>query len=1143
MLKISFRNQVIIGFAISFLLVLGISFYSYRSIINLEDDKFKVEHTEQVISVSDELLKQLLNAETGQRGYVITGASRFLEPYNGSINDIRPTLNKLRELMIDNPSQQSNIDSIESNSAKKLHEMAFIIDLYNQKGAEAAKARIYSEKGKFYMDQCRVYLNRIVSQESALLNQRRVKSVKSIYSSIQAIVIGGILFTTVICVLFYVIQRFFARQKEYEKRIIESNKELEIVLAENEAKNWVLTGLGKVSEVTQGEQNEEEMAAQIIRIIGNYTHALLGTFYFYDENSNLLNYKAGYAISDNKNIRKNLSPGESWMGQTIIEGELIELKGPANPQIKYESSVILGEVMRTYIVPFYFQKKLIGVMEMAYAEEHNPSTKTFLQQVAHTNGESIHTAQARTLLQLLFEQTQQQAEELEAQQEELRTTNEELVYKTELLQASEEELRVQQDELTTVNTDLEEKARLLEERNIVIEEARADVARKMDELEKTGRYKSEFLANMSHELRTPLNSILVLARILKDNQKQNLNADQVKYADVIFKAGSDLLTLINDILDLTKIESGKMELEIEHVEMDEIAGNMRNLFAEIASSKNITFRQTNKSDISSIQTDRLRVEQVVKNLLSNAFKFTEDGGEIDLIFEEGADRLNISVKDSGIGIPVEKQNLIFEAFQQADGSTSRKYGGTGLGLAISRELAILLNGKITLQSVPGKGSVFTLSIPLKTESVQPKTETDQAISHDVQIRMPLPLPEKNGHEKPLLLIVEDDEQFAAILGNYARDYGYRTALLHTGNHVTEKVRELNPSAIVLDIMLPGKDGWHILKELKADEKLAHIPVHMMSAGDTTGNKVRQAGALSFLKKPVTKESLDALFGQTLAGASFTDKKVLLIEDHEIQGSALRSLFQDQNIQVKQAYTGKEAIQLLASDEFSCVILDLNLPDIAGLDLLDKIKSEDRFKELPVIINTAMELDKTANERLAKHANATILKSNKSSERLIDEVNLFLHKLKSGKTEKKPSAVKAKTQTAATATMGKEVLTNKRVLVVDDDMRNIFALSTALQLHNMNIEIANDGFEALEKLSTSEQFDVVLMDMMMPRMDGYECMQKIRQQAQFKALPIIALTAKAMKGDREKCIEAGANDYITKPIDIDVLINLLQVWIK
>lgn len=1139
MLKISFRNQVLIGFTISFLLVFGISFYSYKSIINLEDDKFKIEHTEQVIGVSDELLKQLINAETGQRGYVITGVKHFLEPYNSSINQIRPTIDKFRALTVDNLSQQGNIDSIETNSTRKLNEMALIIDLYDTQGFAAAQERIHSERGKFYMDQCRIYLNRIVSQENALLNQRRVKSVRSIYSSIQAIVIGGILFTAVICVLFYVIRRFFTRQKEYEERIIESNKKLESILTENEAKNWVLTGLGKVNEVTQGEQSEAEMAAQIIRTIGNYTTASLGTFYFYDEKSNLLNYKAGYAISDVKSIPKNLSPGKNWMGQTIIEGGIIELKGLGNPNIKFESSLISGAVMYTYIVPFYFQKKLIGIMEMAYSEIHNPSTKAFLKQVAQTNGESIHTAQARTLLQLLYEQTQQQSEELEAHQEELRTTNEELVYKTKMLQASEEELQVQQDELTTVNIDLEEKAHLLEERNRVIEEARADIARKMDELEKTGRYKSEFLANMSHELRTPLNSILVLARILKDNQKQNLNTDQVKYADVIFKAGSDLLILINDILDLTKIESGKMELEIEQIQISEIAGNMRNLFAEIASNKNINFIQINKYKTGSIQTDRLRVEQVLKNLLSNAFKFTKDGGEIALIFEQENDLLHISVEDNGIGIPPEKQHLIFEAFQQADGSTSRKYGGTGLGLSISRELSIILNGKISLKSTMGQGSVFTLTLPLKVEITRQKTENDHT-HQPVQIRMPLPVPDKNWPEKPLLLIVEDDEQFAVILDNYARDNGYRTALLHAGNQVTEKVRELAPSAIVLDVMLPGKDGWQILKELKADEKLAHIPVHMMSAGDTTGKKVRQAGALSFLKKPITKETLDELFGQTLA--SFTDKKVLLIEDHEIQGSILRNLFQKQNIQVQQAYTGKEALNLLAEKEFTCVVLDLNLPDIAGLDLLDKIKSDKKFQDLPVIINTAMELDKAANERLARHANATILKSNKSSERLIDEVNLFLHKLKSDNSDQRYGKNNILIN-ASRATIGQEVLKNKRVLLVDDDMRNIFALSAALQLHSMDIEIANDGMEALEKLNTISSFDVILMDMMMPRMDGYTCMQKIRQLVQFKKLPIIALTAKATKDDRERYIEAGANDYITKPIDVDMLVNLLQVWIK
>ncbi|MBE7178839.1 MAG: CHASE3 domain-containing protein, partial [Mucilaginibacter polytrichastri] len=701
MFKFSFRKQILIGFAVTFLLVAGISFYSYKCIISLEDDKFKVEHTQRVIDGTHKLIKDLLDAETGQRGFVITGNAKFLEPYNASVGNVRPTIDSLNLLMADNRSQEENLDSLDYFADKKLHYMADVISLYQAKGFDTARAVVNTGVGKLYMDRCRFFIDRIVSQENQLLSQRKIRSVQSIYSSIQAITIGGILFTAVIGILFYVIQNFFVRQNQYQRQMVESNLELERVLGENESKNWILTGIGRLNEITQGDQNEEEMVKQMVRAVGKYTHASFGTFYLYSEISSNLNYIAGYAIADADRVRKVIDVTESWLGQAVAEGKVIELEGPANQNIQFETSVLAGEIYKTYIVPFFFRKKLIGVMELAYLRPET-AVKNLLEQISLISGESIHTAQSRTILQQLFEQTQQQAAELEAQQEELRTTNEELVYKTEMLQASEEELRVQQDELQITNGELALKAGELEERNQAIEEARADIAQKMQELENTGRYKSEFLANMSHELRTPLNSILVLARILKDNQKQNLNTDQVKYADVILRAGTDLLTLINDILDLTKIESGKIELEIDEVDLNAVALDMENLFTEIAGKKSIQFRTSMGDGVSAIRTDRLRVEQVVKNLLSNAFKFTDDGGEIDLSFRKNGEWLEISVKDNGIGIPADKQKLIFEAFQQADGSTSRKYGGTGLGLSISRELATFLGGKISITSEVGE---------------------------------------------------------------------------------------------------------------------------------------------------------------------------------------------------------------------------------------------------------------------------------------------------------------------------------------------------------------------------------------------------------------------------------------------------------
>jgi len=722
------------------------------------------------------------------------------------------------------------------------------------------------------------------------------------------------------------------------------------------------------------------------------------------------------------------------------------------------------------------------------------------------------------------------------------------------------ELQAQQEELQQTNAELEDKARLLsaqnmqvEAKNREVEQAKRDLEEKAEQLALTGKYKSEFLANMSHELRTPLNSILVLARILKDNKPANLSEDQVKYANVIFNAGNDLLTLINDILDLSKIESGKLEIVNEKVKVGDILKDLEMLFAEVATSKKINFTTHKDAEVPEfILTDNTRAQQVIKNLLSNAFKFTPENGSVSINASVDAQHKNvhITIKDTGIGIPFDKQKLIFEAFQQADGSTSRKYGGTGLGLSISRELAHLLGGAITLKSLPGEGSEFTLILPV--EGTVFKTETDNmpVVEHliaraDETLPFNLQAPLKvetirKGRTEPLVVIVEDDKNFANILQDYAREHGYKAILVHDGEQAAAIIKQNLPDAVILDIMLPNKDGWEILKELKADDETNAIPVHLMSAGDAAAQKVRKSGAISFLKKPINTDALDRLFNDMAAKTGHAFKQILLIEDHQMQSHALKELMEKQNITVDQAFDGKSAFNMILENDYQCVILDLNLPDISGLDLLDKIKEIDRFAELPVIVNTAMELDKTSVNRLMQYANAMVVKNNKSSERLIDEVNLFLNKINSVSAQPYPGKAATKIKSYSG---DRQMLKDKKILIVDDDMRNIFALSSALESYDMKVEIANDGQEALNKLEEIGNINLVLMDIMMPVMDGYEAMRQIRKQVKYSKLPVIALTAKAMKEDREKCIDAGANDYITKPVDIDRLLALMQVWLE
>ncbi|MEP6610869.1 MAG: response regulator [Mucilaginibacter sp.] len=1146
MLKFSFRQQVFAGFAVSVFLVLLVGLLSYKSITQLEGDSGKVEHTEKVIQTATGLLQLLIDAETGMRGYVATNKTLMLDPYYDALPKIKSDIEQLHEFVQESPLQARRADSLSTLVNAQLNILKTNIEVRPIQGLDYMVNNNMLANGKHNMDEIRSVINHMRNTEDDLLAVRKASSKNASSKAIDTIIVGTTVFLVIIVLLFYYIQKAFEQQKKIEGEIKIANIELEKVLGENKAQNWLLTGSGLINERIQGQQGERELAGNILTEICNYTKALTGTFYLFNDELQTLDLYASYAFNNPDVLKRTVKISEGWLGQVAKDEQAAVVKGKLNDKLELGSSLIQQEIIESFIVPFFFDKKLLGVIEIAFNNELDNNAKDYILAVADDIGIAVNTAQARTIMHELLSQVQQQAEELEAQQEEMRVTNEELLSKTEMLQASEEEMRVQQEELRNTNAELEEKASLLEEKNQAIEEARKAINLKVLELETTGKYKSEFLANMSHELRTPLNSILVLARILKDNKPSNLSEDQVKYASVIFNAGNDLLTLINDILDLSKIESGKLEMQNDNIKVADVLHDMEMLFAEVARNKKIQYDITTSKNLpKSIFTDKLRVEQVLKNLLSNAFKFTPEGGSITVNAVPGDEEKTISfkIKDTGIGIPADKQKIIFEAFQQADGSTSRKFGGTGLGLSISRELVSLLGGKITVTSEPGTGSEFVLTIPITASTVlKPQEETVPTVetfAPEMQFLKPVVQATRVADRDPLVVIVEDDKNFADILHDYARDHGYKSVMVSEGTNAVEIIKENQPDAVILDIMLPGKDGWQILKELKQDEQTLHIPVHMMSAGDAAANRVRREGAISFLKKPVDTTTLDKLFADIMlqSGVKFT--QILLVEDNKTQSQALVDMLKDQGISVDQAFDGESAFRMLHEKEYQCVILDLNLPDISGLDFLDKIKAIERFTSLPVIINTAMELDKTSVSRLMQYANAMVVKTNKSADRLIDEVNLFLNKVREVSS---PAADQVNLSKSKNVTQGKDVIKGKKVLIVDDDMRNIFALSSALQGYDMIVEVAGDGQEAIDKLEAANDIDIVLMDIMMPVMDGYEATRYIRRQNKWARLPVIALTAKAMMDDREKCIAAGANDYITKPVDMDRLISLMQLWL-
>ncbi|MGO3653336.1 MAG: response regulator [Sphingobacterium sp.] len=1035
-----------------------------------------------------------------------------------------PSIEGIKKISQTIMSNSSSIapDSQESGSAKLTEDHAGIIE-----------ARIR-------------FTNAVIDARHALIERREQALRKTrIYTAI-----FGTASLLIILLVVLQILRILNHVRKTSEKSRRLNHDLSKTSHQLEAVNWVLTKSSAVHNLVSSMQTESEIAKASLEAFVEALGAYAGTFYLRKTNS--LSFQLIQSLGmDKRNTLDSFILGDGLLGWIADSKEYKILRVDDIKEVKIETGTIKHLQSDVILFPIVYQDYCIAVIELIgeLPKAQRDNTIDYLNRTGRTVGSALHTRQNHGLLEELLTETQRQTEELEAQQEELRITNEELVYKTNLLEASEEELRVQQEELSQANKELNQKAAELERRNGELNAAHQVVEQKIVEVEQASKYKSEFMANMSHELRTPLNSILILAKLLQDNKHQNLSEDQIKYASVIHNAGSDLLQLINELLDLAKIEAGKVDIQEDWVNSNVFANNLEALFKEIAKEKQISFHVDIREAPTEFITDEYRIEQVLKNFLSNAFKFTSNQGKITLQILEESGHLHFSVFDTGKGISADKQHLIFDAFRQEDGSTSRKYGGTGLGLSISKEIASLLGGRITLESAPEKGSTFTLIIPhisakspQTVDTEQRLEETKEALDSIAARPQVLPKVEHYAEQKKdkTILIIEDDVSFAKILNDFAKEYGFDVLNAYDGISGIQLAKEHQPDAVILDVMLPLADGWEVLRKLKADQHTRQIPVHMMSAANFNKKEFLESGAIGFMPKPVTEESIASAFKNIKLNIGQGFKKILLIEDQEFQSELIKNAFAEQNINVIQAFTVESGLKKLEEDSnFDCIILDVKLPDGSGLEMLDQIKSNPKFEKLPVIINTAYELSNEQTERIMRHTQSMVLKSGKSNNRLIDEVNLFLNKLSAASYRpiKNPEKLENNRSTAST-------IEGKTVLIADDDMRNVFALTASLQQYNMHIEIANNGIEALAILSDPEKhIDIVLMDIMMPEMDGYEAIQEIRQQTTFNHLPIIAITAKAMKGDREKSIELGASDYISKPIDLSKLVSLMQVWLS
>jgi CheY-like chemotaxis protein/HAMP domain-containing protein len=915
----------------------------------------------------------------------------------------------------------------------------------------------------------------------------------------------------------------------------------------NKEQDWLKTNLARFTRMLQGQRDLLTVADHVLTELTAVVSAQHGSFFMADAHEAgkiMLRLFASYAYKERKTVANAFALGEGLVGQAAREKKRILITDVPADYVRINSSLGDARPLNIVVVPITFEGDIKGVLELASFQRFTDIQIAFLEQLVESLGIVVATIEATMRTDELLRKSQSMAVELQNQQQELQKTNEEL----------EEKAR----QLTSQKAEVERK-------NRDVEVAKQELEEKAEQLALTSKYKSQFLANMSHELRTPLNSLLILSRQLEDNRGGTLSVKEIEYAHTIHQSGADLLALINEILDLAKIESGTMSVDVSAVSFAELKDFVERSFRHVAEAKGLAFNIEAGTVPTVVKTDEMRLRQVLRNLLSNALKFTERGSVTLRMFtpikptwsvdnellNNASTVVAFSVVDTGIGIPRDKQKIVFEAFQQADGGTSRKYGGTGLGLAISREIAGLLGGELHLESQPGVGSTLTLYLPAeyvaraRTSSAvpmlaprPPMVELETKPVPPAAMAVPQALSDDRHGIQPgdrVLLIIEDDESFGRVLLGFARERGFKGVVAGGGGQGLELARTVKPDAITLDLRLPDMDGWVVLDRLKHDVSTRHIPVHLISAMDES-HRGLDCGAIAYLQKPAEKEAVEEALGRIQTFLERRVKHLLLVEDDEVQRKSIIELIGEEDVKTTAVDSGEAALEMLGSQPFDCIVVDLKLPKMSGFEFMRSIRDRAETRRIPIIVYTGKDLSRAEEAELRTLAETIIVKDVRSPERLLDETALFLHRVQSSLPPPSRDLMKRVTEP-------EPALVGKRVLLVDDDSRNLFAITTILERHEMKVVYAENGQEALEKLDEEVAgVDVVLMDIMMPEMDGYEATRRIRANARYEKLPIIALTAKAMKGDREKCLSAGASDYITKPIDADQLVSLLRVWL-
>ncbi len=1142
--------RLFLGFALAALAAVLIAVLTYRS--NEERARVVTGMNAAVdrISQIQQVWTHIKNAESAQRGYLLTHDDDALTMYTGAQTALPAELARLRSSLADVPLQLERVQQFQSLAARKMADLEQMVALQNAGRRDDALDLLRGE-GHAGTQAMRSLVAEMLSAERQQLQSQREAWEGEF--GVAAYLTWG----SAAVLLLFICASAAMTLAEYRGR---------------ERESWIKSGLVGLSQRMQGDQRVRELAPAIVEYLAERLGAHVGAIYV-TQGHGTFERLGGYALAPDTGPA-TVRAGEGLLGQALQSCALQHVREVPQGYLPVSSGTGQAAPAELVVMPIVLNGVALAVVELGLFRRTGAPDLDFLARAGEQLAQAVRGALDRSQLEGLLDETQRQAEELQAQQEELRVNNEELEQQSRMLQESQTLMQTQQTEMEHTNAQLEAQTRQLEYQKQQLLRAQDALAAKADDLAQASQYKSEFLANMSHELRTPLNSSLILSKLLADNKQGNLSADQVRYAQTIHSAGSDLLVLINDILDLARIESGQARVEIEDVAVAGLVEDVIGPLRPVAEDRGLVLAVSVEPGVPErIPTDAQRLGQILKNLLSNALKFT-DRGQVSLTVRGDAEgHVVFAVQDTGIGIAPQQQGIIFEAFRQADGSTHRKYGGTGLGLSISRDLARLLGGDITVQSTPGQGSVFTLTLPAKGGTSQPLPQalpfaprtvgpaaepqvTRSAPSGIIQAPV-VTAPKPTAPQRPTaaglveddrdalqpdtrhILVIEDDLRFAAILRDLVREMHFQCVVTNSAGEGLHAAQTLRPSAILLDVNLPDHSGLGVLDQLKRNPLTRHIPVHMMSVADYA-QEALELGAIGYALKPVKREQIIDALERLEAKFSQSLKHVLVVEDDPRQLDSIQQLLGSQDVSITGVATAAEALAKLQATTFDCMVMDLSLPDLSGYELLEKMADQESVSFPPVIVYTGRNLTRDEEQSLRRFSRSIIIKDVRSPERLLDEVTLFLHQVE--------SSLPPERQRMLREVRDREVaLDGRRVLVVEDDVRNIFALSSVLEPKGITVQIARNGREALDALAragepgSNARIDLVLMDIMMPEMDGLTAMREIRKRSEWKKLPIIALTAKAMKNDQDDCLAAGANDYIAKPLDVEKLLSLVRVW--